>query len=110
MECSPEDALSLLNSWHDQSTVLHLWLAPPDGWAYRVVTFGRVEAFTPQVIRLTLVSGGLMTVDLTQTKFDYSDAREALPALREAVDREIVCTLRMTTPECRFALGEPREQ
>lgn len=110
MECSREDALNLLESWLDQSLVLHLWLAPPDGWGFRVVDFGRVEMFTPEVIRLSLVNGGAMMVDVTNATFDYSDAREAPPALKDVLDRDIVCTLEITAPTCRFALGELRDQ
>src|SRR5437868_15293254 len=109
MECSPDDALSLLNSWREQQTTLSLWLAPPDGWAFRVVAVGRVEMVTREVIRLSLVSVGAMMVDTTNATFDYSDAREALPELRDLIDRDIVCTLLITTPECRFALGEMRD-
>ena len=110
MECSADDALNLLESWLDQETVLHVWLAPSDGWSFRVVDFGRVEMFTPEIIRLALVSGGAMMVDPTNATFEYWDAREAPPHLKDVIDRDIVCTLQVTTPEFRFALGEMREQ
>lgn len=87
-----------------------MWLAPPDGWSYRVVTFGRVEKVTRETVHIPLVSGGVMMVNIISATFDYSDAREVLPELRDAVDRDIVCTLQITTPEFRFALGELREQ
>ena len=111
MECSRQDALNLLESWWEQESLLNLWLAPPDGWAFRVVAIGRVEMFTPEVIRLALFSSSsaAMMVDITNAVFDYSDAREASPELKDVIERDVVCTLRITTPECRFALGEMRE-
>jgi hypothetical protein len=51
-----------------------------------------------------------MMVDITNATFDYSDAREALPELRNVIDCDIVCTLLVKTPECRFALGEMRSK
>jgi hypothetical protein len=108
MQCSPDDALNLLESWVDQETVQQLWLAPREGWAFRVVDFGRVEMFTADIIRLGLVSGGAMMVDLKNATFEYWDAREAPPHLRDVIDRDIVCTLQITTLEFRIALREMR--
>lgn len=110
MECSPDDALNLLNSWREQETVLNLWLASPTGWAFRAVAIGTVEVILPDAIHVAFVSEGGIMVDITKATYKYSDAREALPELKNVIDKDIVCTLLITTPECRFALGEMRRE
>lgn len=110
MDCSPDIAISLLNSWRERSIVLNLFLAPSEQWPFKVAAAGRVHSVTSDALRVSLLVAGNILLDITNATYDYSDAREALPELREAINKDIVCTLKITTFNYLFALGEPRDQ
>lgn len=110
MNCSPDIAVSLLNSWRERSIALNLFLAPFEQWPFKLAGGGRVESVTQDTLRVSLLVAGTIVLDITHATYDYSDAREALPELREEIDREIVCTLKIRIPGYLLALGEPRDQ
>jgi hypothetical protein len=110
MNCSPDIAISLLNSWRERSMVLNLFLAPSEHWPFKLAAGGQVESVTPETLRVRLLDAGTILLDITNATYDYSDAREALPELQEEINRDIVCTLQIRIPGYLFALGEPRYQ
>jgi hypothetical protein len=118
MECSLEIALSLLNKWKEEKTLLSVMMFTPrvnfDGAAYVIDCSSEGVRLKPPALRApsgeTLALPGKLEVGFEGGTFEYVEPREAPSDIRQAAEGLFDCILTVKVPDVILSLSVMRNQ
>lgn len=118
MNCSPEIALSFLNKWKEENTLLSVMMYGPrlnfDGVAYINDCSTEGVRLKPPKMRTdsgeTIGFPGKIEVGFKDGTFEYVEPREASSDIRQAAEALFDCILTVKIPDLILVLTVMRNQ
>jgi hypothetical protein len=95
MDCSNEEAVSLLESWRSSGSFIHcVFLPKASGWHLNATC--TIYFVAPELLTIAFSENAALRVALNKAKFSFADPRESKPESREYMKGKYESSLSIT--------------
>jgi hypothetical protein len=92
MDCSNQEAVSLLKGWRDSGSSIHCVFLPK-GSRWYLNADAKIYFITPELLTVSFSENAALHVPLSGARFSFADPREAKPESQELMKAKYECSV-----------------